>query len=64
MKLKELKRGDFFTKRSIPAPGEAQVWVRGEFDRSARRYCCHRWDDINTFCLLDGSREVFCDFVF
>lgn len=38
MKLKELKKGDFFTKKAISDPSESQVWVRGDYDRSAKKY--------------------------
>ena len=64
MKVKELKKGDFFTKKPNPSPSDSQVWVRGDYDRSAKKYECHRWDDVNTFCYLSGSREVFTDLIF
>jgi len=62
--IKDLKKGDFFTKRSIDEPREDQVWVRGDYDRSSRRYECCRFDDVNTTCFLIGGRQVFTDFTF
>lgn len=64
MKIKELEKGAYFTKKAIEVPRESQVWVRGEYDRSSRKYECHRFDDVNTTCFLPGDREVFVDFVF
>lgn len=64
MKVKELKKGDFFTKKAIADPRESQVWVRGEYDRSGGKYECHRFDDVNSSCFLPGGKEVFTDFVF
>lgn len=62
--IMDLKKGDFFTKRPIEEPREAQVWVRGDYDRSSRRYECHRFDDVNSTCFLIGGRQVFTDFTF
>lgn len=62
--IKDLKKGDFFTKRSIDEPREDQVWVCGDYDRSSRRYECCRFDDVNTTCFLIGGRQVFTDFTF
>lgn len=64
MKLKELKKGDFFTKKAISDPSESQVWVRGDYDRSAKKYDCYKFEDVNVFCQIKGDKEVFCDFIF
>ena len=64
MKIYDLKKGDFFTLRPIEEPKESQVWIRGEYDRSEKRYECQRFDDINTFCYLPGNKEVYTGFTF
>ena len=64
MKLRELKKGDYFTKKVIDEPTEKQVWIRGDYIRSIKKYECSRFDDINTVCLLKGDREIFTDFTF
>lgn len=64
MKLKELKKGDFFTKRDIANPSDHQVWIRGEYDRSEKKYECTRFDDCCDCCYLPGNKEVFTNFVF
>lgn len=64
MKVKELKKGDFFTKKAIEAPRESQVWIRGEYDKSEKSYECTRFDDVCSSCYMKGDKEVFVDFVF
>ena len=64
MKIKNLKKGDFFTKKPLDNPKESQVWMRGEYDRSQKKYECTRFDDMCTSCYLPGDKEVFTDFTF
>lgn len=64
MKLKELKKGDFFTKFDISDPKPRQIWVKGDYDRSSNRYECYKWEDVNYTQLIPGHREVFCGFTF
>lgn len=64
MKLKELKKGTFFTKKQINYPYEDQVWVRGDYDRSEKRYECHRFSDVNDTQWIKGDKEVFTEFEF
>lgn len=64
MKLRGLKKGDFFTKKPIEFPTERQVWVRGDYNRSERKYECYRFSDVNDFYYIKGDKEVYTDFVF
>lgn len=64
MKLKDLKKGQFFTKKPIENPTEKQVWVRGPYDKSTKKYDCYRFDDVNTYSEIPGNKEVFVDFIF
>lgn len=64
MTIKELKRGEFFTKKPIGHPTESQVWVRGNYDRASKKYECYRWDDVNRTCLIKATTQVFTDLVF
>lgn len=64
MKIRELKKGDFFTRKPIAEPKESQVWIRGDYDRSEDKYECVRFDDANRFAYLKGDTEVFTDLVF
>lgn len=64
MKIKELKKGEFFTLKPIELPNENQVWIRGEYDRGSKRYECQRFGDACDFKYLQGGREVYTEFVF
>lgn len=66
MKLKDLKKGEYFTRKPL---GEqeakpSQVYIRGEYDRSLKRFACQKWDNISVEIYLKGTTEVFQDFIF
>ena len=59
MKLKDLKRGDFFRlKDSDTAP----VWVKGEYVRSEKKYSTYKFDDVNHERLMSPDKEVITEF--
>ena len=62
--LKELKKGEWFTLRPIEYPTENQVYIKGDYNRSAKRYECIKWNDINVFPLHKGTKEVYVGFTF
>ena len=64
MKLRDLKKGEFFTLRPIAEPQEKQVYIRGEYDRSTKKYTCTRFSDISDGRDFSGSRDVYTDFTF
>lgn len=64
MKVKDLKKGEYFTVKNIENPTEKQVYIRGEYDRTEKKYICGRFDDISYSKCFDGKKEVFVDFVF
>lgn len=64
MKIKDLKKGAFFTKKPIPHPIARQVYIRGDYDRSQKKYECKKFDDISAAIYLKGDAEVYTDFVF
>lgn len=64
MKLKDLKKGEYFTLKPIENPKENQVYIRGEYDRTERKYECGKFSDISYYRYIDGNREVYTDFVF
>lgn len=63
-KIRELKQGEFFTLKPIAEPKDSQVYIRGVYDRSERKYCCGRCDDISYSRQLKGDREVYTDFIY
>lgn len=64
MKLKELKKGEYFTLKLMENPKENQVYIRGEYDRSDKKYCCGKFSDISYSRLIDGNKEVYTEFTF
>ena len=64
MTVKQLKNGEFFTLKPISEPKESQVFVRGEYDRTAKKYECGKFSDISYSRLIKGNTEVYTDFVF
>ena len=63
-KLKDLKRGEFFTCKPIEYPRESQVYIRGEYDRSIKKYCCLKFNDICDERTFKGDRVVYVGFTF
>lgn len=64
VKVKDLKKGDFFTLKPIEEPKETQVYIRGDYDRSIKKFCCDKFWDISEWCLLNGDKIVYTDFYF
>ena len=73
LKIKELPKGEYFTLKPVPedpandnlrVPKESQVYIRGEYDRSERKYWCQKWADISDGRYIKGDKEVFTDFYF
>lgn len=64
MKLKDLKKGTWFTLKPIEHPRESQVYIKSDYDRSECKYWAQRWSDISDGRFLPGDREVYIDFVF
>ena len=64
MTIKELKKGDFFTKKNIEYPKETQVFIRGDYDRSTKKYECIRFSDCNDVQYITGTKEIYIDLIF
>lgn len=64
MKLKDLKIGEYFILKPIENPTEKQVFIRGEYDRTEKKFECGRFDDISYTRYLSGKTEVYTDFTF
>jgi len=64
-KLKELKAGDFFTLKDYGEnPDESRVYVRGDYDKSERKYEIYKFSDCNAFRFMPGTKEVYTGFTF
>lgn len=66
MKLKELKRGEYFTRKAMNEKEAklSQVYIKEDYDRSTKKYWCQKWDDISKGMELKGDTEVYTDFIF
>ena len=64
MKLKDLKKGDYFTLKDITEPKENQVWIRDDYDHASKKYMCMRFNDINDSRLVAGDKGVYTEFTF
>lgn len=64
--LKDLKQGEYFTRKKIDYPTDRQVFIRGGYDRTTEKYICIRFSDINSWIYLKGDTVVFDsdDFIF
>ena len=64
MTLKQLKVGEYFTLKPLENPTEKQVFIRGEYDRTEKKFECGRFDNISYSRYLSGKTEVYTDFTF
>lgn len=64
VKLKDVKKGEFFTLKPIEEPKESQVYIKGDYDRSDRKYYCDKFSDISVWRAFKGDKEVYVDFYF
>ena len=64
IKLKNLKQGEFFTRKPIESPKESQVFIRRAYDKAQKRYECQRFSDISECLYLKGETTVYVDFIF
>lgn len=62
--IKELKKGEFFTFKEIENPEERQIWIRGEYERSEKKYSCYKFSDINHETFKKGTTKVWVGFTF
>ena len=54
VELRTLKQGDLFTLKP-----DGPVWVRDEYDRASKTYDVHKWDDVNHWSAMKGTRKVY-----
>lgn len=62
--LKSLKKGDWFTIKPIGYPDDNQVYIKDEYDRSSKKYCCGRRDDISYWREFKGDKLVYTNFIY
>lgn len=64
-RLKDLKRGEFFTLKDYgDDPDPERVYVRGEYDRAERKYEVTKFNDFCDWRMMKGDRLVYTGFTF
>lgn len=63
MKLKDLKKGEPFTLKSIDNPHSSIVYIKGTYNRHAKKYKCVNFEDNSKTKMLDPNKYVYQDFV-
>lgn len=64
IKLKDLKKGEWFTRKEIEHPNDSQVFIRGDYCREDKKYYNQRYSDINSEIALKGDTVVYIGFTF
>lgn len=68
VKLKDVKKGEFFALRAVgeadAARMEKLVRVKGEYDRSLRKYEVWKFTDVNDTSYYKGDKLVYVGFTF
>lgn len=62
--LKDIKAGEYFTRKPIEEPNEKQVFIKRDYVRSDKKYTCERFSDMNDYIQLKGNTTVYIDFTF
>ena len=59
--LRNVKQGYFFR---LSNSDTAPVWVRGDYNRSSKKFDAYKYNNVNYWNEFRGSRIVFVDFEF
>lgn len=63
-KLKNVKKGEWFTLKPIEEPKANQVWIKGHYERSEKKYSCYNFDDVCKERFFKSDKIVYCEFYF
>lgn len=65
--LRELPLGEYFMlndPNNCEQADERKVYVRGEYDRTSRKYSVYKYVNVNAERFIDGNRLVWVGFYF
>ena len=63
--LINLKKGDYFTLKDIEEPKESQVFTKGDYNRSTKKFNCAKFSDcLRDFREFKADRLIYIDFTF
>ncbi len=58
IKLRNVKIGEFFRLTNSET---APVWIRNVYDRRIKKFEAYKYDNVNHWSLLSGSRLVYVE---
>lgn len=64
IKLRDVKTGEYFTRKAIEEPNEKQVFIKRDYVRQDKRFICERFSDMNDYIMLKSDTTVYIDFTF
>lgn len=65
VRLKDLKKGEYFTIKEIEFPKDSQVFIKEEYDRSTKKFQCAQCSDIwGAGRQFKSDKEVYIDFTY
>lgn len=56
--LRNVKQGEFFRLTNSET---APVWIRNVYDRRIKKFEAYKYDNVNHWSLLSGSRLVYVE---
>jgi len=59
-KIQDVKKGDYIMRK----PDAKKIYVRGDYDRTARAFYCTDVQDINRGILIKTDKPVFVGFTY
>lgn len=58
--IKDIKQGEFVKRKDTAQ----KVYIRGEYDKSLKKYWLQSWDDISSGIWVKGTAQVYIGFTF
>lgn len=56
--IKNVKQGETFR---LKCDENAPLWVRDHYDRSSKKFCIHKYDDVNHFIMRKGTVTAYIE---
>lgn len=64
MKIRDIKKGEFFTLKEISEPKESQVYIKGDYDKASKTFSVCKFSDMNSERFLKADKQVYTEFTF
>lgn len=55
MKIENLTKGQLFKRKE----NAKDIYVKGEYNRTAKGWECHKWEDINSRIIIKKGKLIF-----